>query len=169
MILMEDEKGIVLPQPGEISRREKEDAMGAYFMMFAAWGIGLPLPFLNLIAAGIYYGINRKKSRFVAFHALQSLTSQIPVTFLNAGLLFWLIRNLVKDSGFIGMFWYYLAFTAALNILYLIFSLIALTRAYKGNFFYFPIFGRMAFDSWYGRKAPGESSGARENRPPEGF
>ena len=77
---------IKLPQPDEISRREKEDAMGAYFMMFAAWGIGLPFPFLNLVAAVIYYGLHKRKSKFVAFHALQSLTSQVPVTVANAGL-----------------------------------------------------------------------------------
>ncbi len=160
---------IVLPQPDEISRREREDAMGAYFMMFAAWGIGLPLPFLNLVAAGIYYGINRKKSKFVAFHALQSLSSQIPVTVVNAGLLFWLIRNIVASGGFTASFWLYLSFDAALNIAYLVTSLVALSRAYKGNFFYFPIFGRMAFDSWYGPDAPKGESGERANRPPEGY
>jgi len=167
---MKEEISITLPQPDEISRREREDAMGAYFMMFAAWGIGLPLPFLNLIAAGIYYGIHKKKSRFVAFHALQSLSSQIPVTIANAGLLFWLIRNLVRDFGFNSSFWVYMTFVAALNIAYLVTSLVALSRAYKGNFFYFPIFGRMAFDNWYGTNAPGDGeSKVRPNRPPEGF
>jgi len=57
---MSDYDAIRLPQPDEITRREREDAMGAYFMMFAAWGIGLPLPFLNLVAAGIYYGLHRR-------------------------------------------------------------------------------------------------------------
>jgi uncharacterized membrane protein len=166
---MELSNTIMLPQPDEITRREREDAMGAYFMMFAAWGIGLPLPFLNLVAAGIYYGINRKKSKFVAFHALQSLTSQVPVTIVNAGLLFWLIRNFVVDGGFNSSFWIFLTFDAVLNIAYLVTSLIALSRAYKGNFFYFPIFGPMAFDSWYGSGAAKRDSGVRENHPPKGF
>ncbi|MCK5735380.1 MAG: DUF4870 domain-containing protein [Spirochaetaceae bacterium] len=166
---MKEENTIILPQPDEITRREREDAMGAYFMMFAAWGIGLPLPFLNLVAAGIYYGINRKKSKFVAFHALQSLTSQIPVTVVNAGLLFWLIRNLVTEIGFFSSFWIYLSFAVVINVAYLVTSLIALTRAYKGNFFYFPIFGRLAFDSWYGANAPEGEAGVRPNRPPDGF
>lgn len=158
-----------LPQPDEIEIRVREDAMGAYFMMFAAWGIGLPLPFLNLVAAGIYYGINQKKSKFVAFHALQSLTSQIPVTVVNAGLLFWLIHNLVKSAGFTGSFWIYLSFAVVLNAAYLITSLVALSRAYKGNLFYFPVFGRMAFNTWYGPDAPDGETGIRENRPPEGY
>lgn len=74
---------IALPQPGEISKREKEDAMAAYLMNFAAWGAGLPMPTLNLIASAIYYLINRKKSRFVAFHCFQAFTSQLPTTLIN--------------------------------------------------------------------------------------
>lgn len=161
---------VKLPQPDEISRRERDDAMGAYFMMFAAWGIGLPFPFLNLIAAGIYYGIHKKKSRFVAFHALQSLNSQIPVTIVNAGLLFWLIRNLFRDFDFVNPFWIYLAVAVVLNIVYLILSLIALSRAYKGNFFYFPVFGRLAFLRWYGPDSPEDlDSRVRPNLPPDSF
>ena len=38
-----------LPQPNEVSSREREDGMGAYLMMFASLGVGLPLPIINLI------------------------------------------------------------------------------------------------------------------------
>jgi len=82
---------LVLPQPDQISEREKEDAMGAYLMMFAAWGLGLPLPLLNLLAAVIYHMVNRKKSPFVAFHSLQSLLTQVMVSLLNAGLIAWTV------------------------------------------------------------------------------
>ena len=58
---------IEIPQPDALGEREKEDAMGAYFMMFAALASSLPLPIINLIAAIVYYYINRKKSRFVHF------------------------------------------------------------------------------------------------------
>jgi len=166
---VENAEKIILPQPDEITRKERDDAMGAYFMMFAAWGIGLPFPLLNLVAAGIYYGINRKKSKFVAFHALQSLISQIPVTLANAGLLFWTIRNMVIKGGFFVSFWSYLGFTVVLNLAYLVTSLVALTRAYKGNFFYFPFFGRIAFDAWYGPNAPRGDSRIRPNHPPDGI
>ncbi|MBT3421771.1 MAG: DUF4870 domain-containing protein, partial [Bacteroidetes bacterium] len=83
-----------LPQPDQIADREKEDAMGAYFMMFASMAIGLPLPILNLVASIIYYYLNKAKGRFVRFHTLQSLLSQLPLTLLNAGGIFWLIRIL---------------------------------------------------------------------------
>jgi len=89
-----------LPQPDEIEVRVREDAMGAYFMMFATAAIGLPLPVLNLVAAIIYYFINRDKGRFVRFHTLQSLYSQIPVSLLNSGLVAWTIVNFVKDLRF---------------------------------------------------------------------
>ena len=38
-----------LPQPDEIEVRVKEDALGAYLMMFATAALGLPLPILNLV------------------------------------------------------------------------------------------------------------------------
>lgn len=159
--------GIPLPQPDELTRREKEDAMGAYFMMFAAWALGLPLPLLNLLAAGIYYGLNRRQSRFTAFHSLQSLLSQVPVTIVHAGLVFWLVRNLVIQAPFTRAFWLYLGFSGILNLVYLLLSIVALTRAYRGNFFYFPVFGTIAFDRWYGPDAPPDTErGQRPNLPP---
>jgi len=55
---MSSEKYVKLPQPHELSEREKEDAMGAYLMMFAALATSLPLPIINLIAATVYYYVN---------------------------------------------------------------------------------------------------------------
>jgi uncharacterized membrane protein len=159
-----------LPQPEDISNSEKEDAMGAYLMMFAAWAVGLPLPILNLVAAFIYFMINRKKSRFVAFHGLQSMLSQIPVTILNIGVIVWLIRNLVvEDLANWPQFLTYLAFVGLVNLLYVIFSLVAMVKAKKGNFYYMPFFGRIAFARYYGPDAPPLERPTPPNRPPEGF
>ncbi len=158
-----------LPQPDDISSAEKDDAMGAYLMMFAAWAIGLPLPILNLIAAVIYFYVNKKTSRFVAFHALQSLLSKIPVTLLNVALIVWLLRILITGLSFSSGFFILLAVMVCSNILYVIFSITALVRARKGNFFYFPFFGRVAFSRFYGPNAVSLGSSAKENRPPEGY
>lgn len=160
---------IKFPQPDEIGSREKEDAMGAYFMMFAVWAISLPLPILNLIAAVIYYFINKKTSRFVAFHALQSLLSQIPVTIINVVLIGWLISILVTGSVFSTAFFIYLIIMVITNILYISYSIAALAKARKGNFFYFPLFGRISFSRYYGPKAVALTRSVKENRPPEGF
>jgi|TARA_B110000879_G_scaffold48203_1_gene67938 hypothetical protein len=55
---MSSEKYVKLPQPHELSEREKEDATGAYLIMFAALATSLPLPIINLIAATVYYYVN---------------------------------------------------------------------------------------------------------------
>jgi uncharacterized Tic20 family protein len=160
---------VQVPQPGEITGREKEDAMGAYLMMFAAWAFGLPLPVLNLIAAIIYFYVNKKVSRFVAFHSLQSLLSQIPVSILNVALLVWLIRILVTDLLFLPFFFIALIFVVLVNILYIAFSLVALVRARRGQYYYMPFFGRVAFARYYGPRAASLERKLPPNRPPEGF
>src|SRR5258706_9210434 len=87
-----------LQQPEEIAEREKEDAMGAYLMMFAAVAVGLPLPVINLIASVIYYFINRKKSRFIHFHSLQALLSNIPTTLINWGVVIWGVTIFLRED-----------------------------------------------------------------------
>jgi uncharacterized membrane protein len=160
---------VKLPQPDDISQREKDDAMGAYLMMFATWAVGLPLPAINLIAAYIYFMTNRKRSRFVAFHCYQSLLSQLPVTACNVGLIGWLVRNLITEAVFTPAFFYYLAFTVLVNILYVIYSIIALVRAVNGRFYYMPIFGRSAFERYYGPDAVELADRPPPNQPPPGY
>jgi uncharacterized membrane protein len=138
-----------LPQPHEVSQREKEDAMGAYLMMFAATAIGLPLPILNLIAAIVYYFVNRSKGRFVRFHALQSLYSQITVSLLNSALVIWAVTNLIKEYSFSQTFWGLLITAGVINLVYFIFSLVGAVRSRKGRFYYFLFFGQLAYQQVY--------------------
>lgn len=134
-----------LPQPSELTLREKEDAMGAYLMMFAAIAGGIPLPLLNVVAAIIYYHINKKKSKFVHFHVHQSLWSQMPISILNAGVIFWTARIFFFDYDFTREYKSLIIVVLACNALYITFSLIAAFRARKGRFFYFVFFGRWAY------------------------
>ncbi|MDQ3191216.1 MAG: DUF4870 domain-containing protein [Bacteroidota bacterium] len=139
-----------LPQPQELTVRECEDAMGAYLMMFASIGAGLPLPIINLIAAVVYYYINKSNSRFVRFHSLQSLLSQIPLTLLNAVAVFWTVRILFYNSftfsdNYIG----YILMLVLANLIYFIFSIIGAVKARKGRFYYFVFFGKVAYESVY--------------------
>ena len=154
-----------LPQPDEIEVRVREDAMGAYFMMFATTAMGLPLPILNLVAAVIYYYVNRDKGKFVQFHTLQSLYSQIPVTLLNSGLVAWTIVNFAKDLDFTGFYWGYLVMTAIACLIYFIFSIVGAVKARKGIFYYFVFFGKVAYHQVY-RIRPEYGRSAPENRPP---
>jgi len=52
-----------IPQPDEIPERQREDAMGAYLMMFASLALGVPIPLLNVVASIIYFFVNRKRCR----------------------------------------------------------------------------------------------------------
>lgn len=147
---MENSEYINLPQPHEISTREKEDAMGGYMMMFAAMAAGLPLPVINLIASIVYFFINRDKSRFVHFHALQSLLSQIPTTVINWGAFFWTLQIFIFDNYELNDYYYaYLGFMLVMNIAYFIFSIIAAVKARKGKYYYFIFFGPYAYERVY--------------------
>lgn len=172
------EKYYPIEQVEDISMRDREDAMGAYLMMFAALAAGLPLPILNLIAAVIYYYVNKGKSRFVKFHALQSLYSQVPTTLMNAGLVFWTFRIIFNEGSFRSsdvfmegfatvseLYWGYLWVVVAANLLYVIFSLVGATKARKGRFYYFLFFGKLAYHFAYRKE---ESSDAPVlNEPPK--
>jgi len=153
-----------LPQPDEVTIREREDAMGAYMMMFAAMAAGLPLPIINLIAAIIYYYINRSKSKFVHFHSLHSLLAQLPTSILNAGLIFWSIRIWLFDWELSDYFIGYIWMVVFANLLYFIFSIVAAVRARRGRFFYFLFFGRYAYEVVYRVKE--EAKSVSFNKPP---
>jgi uncharacterized membrane protein len=167
----EDRQGTIrLPQPEEIPERERDDAMGAYLMMFASLAIGLPIPLVNLIASVIYFLVNRRTSPFTAFHSLQALLTHVPVVLLNAGAVGWLIGILVSQAGFHAAFFWYLFFTVLVNIAYVAWSIVALIHAHKGRFFYMPVVGRFCFSRYYSARARARRERPRwENKPPEGI
>lgn len=154
-----------LPQPEDIPVREKEDAMGAYLMMFAAIGAGLPLPIINLIAVIIYYYLNRDKSNFVKFHTLQSLWSQIPVTLLNAVGVIWLARSWFLHTSISDELKGFIVMLILLNLVYFTFSMIAAVKARKGRMYYFWFFGQMAFQTAFTKNEAVESKPV--NLPPQ--
>jgi len=155
-----------LPQPHEIPEREKEDAMGAYLMMFAAVAIGLPLPIINLIAAIIYYFINKGKSRFIHFHSLQALISQIPTTLINWALVIWAVRIFLTDRDWTDEFWAYAIFAAAATVFYFGMSMIGAFYARKGRIYYFLFFGKVSYEAAFGVKASDGRVNVVENRSP---
>lgn len=154
-----------IPQPHEITPREREDATGAYLMMFATSVIGLPLPILNMVASIVYYFVNRSKGRFVQFHALQSMYSQIIISCINSYLTIWVIVNLIKKYPFTEVFWGFLVVAAIGNIIYFIFSIIAAVKANKGRFYYFVFFGRLSFVQVYQKRD--EKQETPVNLPPK--
>jgi uncharacterized Tic20 family protein len=167
---------VILPQPDQITKKEKEDAMGAYLMMFAASALGMPLPLINLIASLIYYFLNNKKSRFVAFNAYQSMITHLFIGILNFGLLVWVIYNFVemsKKNLFNDYFYLFLFFVVIWNLIYIVYSVIACVKAYRGEFFYMLFFGRVSFNKFYSKEsfdkqnASIKKSPAKRNLPPK--
>lgn len=154
-----------IPQPEEIETREREDASGAYLMMFATTALGLPLPIINMIASIVYYFVNRSKGRFVQFHALQSMYSQLIVTAINSYLVIWAIVNLVDNNPFTNYFWGLAIAAGIFNLIYFIFSIIGAVKAHRGRFYYFVFFGRLAFVQVY--KVREESIEKPVNAPPK--
>lgn len=156
-----------VPQPSEISEREKEDAMGAYLMMFAAVAVGLPLPIINLIAAVIYYFVNRKKSRFIHFHCLQSLLSQIPTTIINWVVVIWAVRAALSDDIHIDRtFWAAVIFAGVCTLIYFVIGIIAAYKARQGKMYYILLFGKMSYEIAFKVKPEDAQSNEPVNKPP---
>jgi uncharacterized membrane protein len=164
--------GPALPAPGDIPPGERDDAMGAYLMMFASLALGLPLPFVGLVASVVYYAINHGRSRFVAFHSLQALLAHIPVALVNGGLVVWLVVALVSQAGVHAAFWAALSLGFILNLTYLVLSILALRRAARSLFWYMPVAGSLAFSRLYGPGADERWKAAlrpERNEPPRRF
>lgn len=159
-----NQKYAELPQPEDIPQKERDDAMGAYLMMFASTGLGLPLPIINLIASIVYYFINKKNSRFVHFHSLQSLLSQLPVSLLNGLVIVWGIRLLINDTPVDDTFLGFVGMAVVANLIYLVFSIIAAVKANKGRMYYFLLFGRYSYSVAFTLRE--EKPKAIVNRPP---
>lgn len=135
-----------VPQPDDIPLKDKEDAMGAYLMMFAAIGAGLPLPLINLLASIIYYNIFKKSSLFVRFHCHQALYSQLPLTLMNGVATFWGLRVIISDDWhFTDALKGYLIMLLIANIVYIIFGIMSAVKARNGKMYYYWIFGKLSY------------------------
>lgn len=157
-----------LEQPDQLSKKEKEDAMGAYLMMFAALGAGLPLPIINLIASIIYFFVQKKNTRFVRFHSLQSLWSQIPTTLVNAGAMYWTLQififnNLETSDLYFG----YLIMLVVLNLIYFAFSIVGAVKARNGKMYYFLFFGKLSYHRVYQIRDTDGDDLSNVNLPPK--
>ena len=124
-------------------------------MMFAAAAVGLPLPTINLLAALIYWFINRKKDAFVRFHILQSLYAQIATSLLNITLIYWSVRIFIfKTYEFTDDYKAFIAVTVIANAMYFAFSIVAAVRARQGKIYFFLVFGRLTYLQVYGDNSP---------------
>ncbi len=118
-----------------------------------------------MIASIVYYFVNRSKGKFVEFHSLQSMYSQLIISLFNNYIVIWAIVNFVKSHPFTNVFWGFAIAIGVFNLVYLIFSIIGAVRAHRGRFYYFMFFGRLAFIQVYQKKD--ESFEKPVNAPPK--
>jgi uncharacterized membrane protein len=160
-------QALKLPQPDDLSDDEKDTSMGAYLMMFATWIVGLPLPFLGLVASFIYYVINRKNSQFIGFHSYQALLLHIPVSIYNGSAVIWGILVAADVFGVKMFLLICIPVFLLANIIYIVMSIVGAVYAKKGRFLYLPVFGRMAFSKYYVDLNSGQK--IIVNSPPKGI
>lgn len=172
---MDTGNNVNLPQPEEVTEKEKDNSFGAYIMMFA--GAYIPIPFAEIVFSLVYYSYYKKRSRYVAFHAYQSFLSQIPFTIINTALTAYaivILVNAIRIDYFspekFKMLFYYFIVAALLNVLYIIISLVIAFKAKNGVIAYMPFLGRIAYNKLYGPDAidmtPGEKP-LKRNKSPE--
>lgn len=158
-----------IPQPAELTPVEKESAMSSYLMMYASYVVmGLPIPWINAIATGIYWVVNRRKSRYIAFHSWQNFLSNIFTSVINTGWMAWVIVALVTEK-WTPVFFVGTGVVLLFNLGYMISGIVGAVKAHKGLMYYQVLFGRMAFEKYYGAAAGPLQPPAAVNRPPSGY
>ena len=64
----------------DIPASERGQASWAYFVSFASLGLGLPIPFLSLVAGVVFHAVVHRRSPFVAFHSWRALLLGLPAS-----------------------------------------------------------------------------------------
>lgn len=64
----------------DISMQERGQASWSYFVSFASLGLGLPIPFLSLVAGVAFHLVVHRRSSFVAFHSWRALLLGLPAS-----------------------------------------------------------------------------------------
>lgn len=124
-----DQRVIVILTIMITSRDERLAATGAH-----AAGILLSATFLGWLIPLIMYFVNKNKSKFVAFHAMQAVLYQLVITVIG------LIAGIAAFVTF-GI----LSFLPiAVGLLGLAFGIVAAVQAFKGKTFMLPIAGDYA-------------------------
>jgi hypothetical protein len=64
----------------DLSASDRDQASWAYFVSFASLGLGLPIPFLSLVAGVVFHAVVHRRSPFVAFHSWRALLLGLPAS-----------------------------------------------------------------------------------------
>jgi len=115
--------------PGE---HETEKASNSYLMSLVALIAGLPLPIINLLAAGMFYLGNRKGTYFVRWHCTQALLAQCSLLIMNSTGFWWSISIIFGDKAISSKYIAYLITAFLFNLVEFIATIYTAIHTRKG-------------------------------------
>lgn len=128
--------------PGE---SEKESASNAYVLTLMTVMVGLPFPVINLLACVGFYFLQRNKTPFTRFHALQAILSQVPIIIMNSGGIFWTVHIIFHKTPVTNSYIAYIITIVIFNIIDIVYNIIAAVKARKGLIYSYSFFGPLTW------------------------
>jgi uncharacterized membrane protein len=124
--------------------QDRDQASWAYYVSFASLGLGLPIPFLSLIAGVVFHLVNHRKSPFVAFHSRQALLLGLPASLVvgvwtcwGMAVMFEYFMTAGHVAGDLAAFWWLGLVSALLLTAEILLGLKAAAAAKRGEWFRF--------------------------------
>jgi hypothetical protein len=120
---------------------ESEKASNGYLMSVVAVMVGLPLPIINLAAAGFFYLGNRKSTYYVRWHCTQALLSQVFIVVMNSVGLSWTLSIVFGDNTLTNEYVAYILTILIFNLVEFVMNIAAAVQTRKGKHVYLWFFG----------------------------
>lgn len=134
----------------DLSPSVRDQAAWAYFVSFASLGLGLPIPFLSLIAGVVFHVVQHKKSPFIAFHSWQALLLGLPASLVvgvwslwGLGVLFDYFLSAGHVTADLSPFWALGGVSAGLLLVEIVLGLKGAAAAQRGETVGFGALGRL--------------------------
>jgi len=89
------------------------------------------------IITGLFFFLTEKKNKFVRFHSLQSIFFSVV----------WLVLQVVIGIVFSFVPFLFKFLLPLINLVGVIFWVVLMVKAYKGEYFLLPVLGKMAMDN----------------------
>lgn len=131
------------PAFNNIDEVSAEKASNVYLMSVVGIMTGLPLPILNLLATVVFYLGNKKASKFVRWHCIQGIFSQLLLFSFNSFSFWWTISILFYKEELSNAYFSYVFFVLFINLIEIISTIYTAIKVRKGEhiqwFFYGPL------------------------------
>ena len=89
------------------------------------------------IITGLFFFLTEKKNKFIRFHSLQAIFFSVV----------WLILQVAITGVFSFVPFLFKIFLSLINLVGVIFWIILMVKAYRGEYFLLPVLGKMAMDN----------------------